>query len=50
MEKKLYMKPQLEAVRIGAMQLLSGSGVESDDDVYDIDYGGTDGDGNIDPQ
>ena len=49
MEKKLYMKPEIEAVRIGVMQLLSGSGVKSDDDYY-IDYGGTDGDGSIDPQ
>ena len=36
MEKKLYMKPLMEVVLIGKPQLLAGSGVESDDDVYDV--------------
>jgi len=50
MEKKLYMKPLMEVVLIGKPQLLAGSGVESNDDVYDIDYGGTDITGTIIPQ
>ena len=48
MEKELYMKPLMEVVLIGKPQLLSGSGVESDDE-YDIDYGGTDTSGTMDP-
>lgn len=50
MEKKQYMKPLMEVVLIGKPQLLAGSGVESDDDVYDIDYGGTDTGGTMNPQ
>ena len=50
MEKKLYVMPLIEVVKIEKPQLLSGSGVSSDDEVYDIDYGGTDTEGIIAPQ
>ena len=50
MEKKLYEAPQLEVVKIDTVKLLSDSGVESDDEQFDIYYGGTDTGGTVDPQ
>jgi hypothetical protein len=46
MKKKEYIAPLMEMVEIKNMQLLAGSGVASDD----IDYGGIDEDGTIEPQ
>ena len=50
MEKKLYVMPLIEVVRMEKPQLLSGSGVSSDDEVFDIVFGGTDTEGIIVPQ
>ena len=46
MKMKEYITPSVEAVEIEDMQLLAGSGVTADD----IDYGGVDEDGILDPQ
>jgi len=46
MKKKEYIAPSIEAMEINNLQLLAGSGVASDD----IDYGGIDEDGTIEPQ
>ena len=54
MEKKLYVKPLIEVIKIGKPQLLSGSGVRgasSPDQLFeDMDYGGVDIPGTIIPQ
>ena len=57
MEKKQYVTPQIEVVKIEKPQLLSGSGVRgasapnSPSSLFeDIDYGGVDVPGTIIPQ
>ena len=53
MEKKLYVKPLIEVIKINKPQLLSGSGVRgaSSNPLFeDMDYGGVDVPGTIIPQ
>ena len=51
MEKKLYMKPQMEVIKIGnGPQLLAGSGVQSESEDFDIGFGGLDEEGIVIPQ
>jgi len=45
MKKKEYMAPSMEVVEIKNIQLLAGSGVTSND----IDFGGVDTEGTLDP-
>lgn len=45
MKKKEYVTPNMEVVEIKTMALLAGSGVTSDN----IDFGGDDPGGNLDP-
>ena len=45
MQKKEYMTPDMEVMEIKAMTLLAGSGVTSED----IDFGGIDEGGTLDP-
>lgn len=50
MEKQRYVKPQMEAIRTGAIQLLSGSGVQAEDELFNIEFGGIDEEGIVKPQ
>ena len=53
MEKKLYMKPQMEVIKIGnGPQLLAGSGVQSEDPnaLFNIGFGGLDEEGIVIPE
>ena len=45
MQKKEYMTPDMEVMEIKTMTLLAGSGVTSED----IDFGGIDEGGSLDP-
>ena len=47
--KKIYCTPVTDTIEIHPEQILAGSGVVSDDDVFNIDYGGVDEDGSSDP-
>ena len=48
--KKNYMTPSMEEIEIVSRTvLLAGSGIESNEGDYDIDYGGVDEGGVIDP-
>ena len=46
MKKKAYMMPAMQVVKIDNVQLLSGSGVTSENGIL---YGGIDVDGLLDP-
>lgn len=46
MKKNAYITPDIQEVKIDNVQLLSGSGVTSDNG---IDFGGIDQEGTIDP-
>ena len=53
MEKKVYMKPQMEVIVLSRRpQLLAGSGVKAADatGVFDMGFGGTDVPGVVIPQ
>ena len=45
MKKREYVTPEVQVVEIGRTNLLIGSGVKS----RNIDYGGVDEDGTLDP-
>ena len=46
MKKKAYMMPAMQVVKIDNVQLLSGSGVTSDNGIQ---FGGIDEEGTLDP-
>ena len=46
--KKVYTAPDAEVIDVEALQLLDVSGVNADD--WNLNYGGLDDEGDIDPQ
>lgn len=48
--KKTYMSPQCEEIKLNnRCTLLNGSGVKGMGDLADVEYGGIDEDGSLDP-
>lgn len=47
--KKIYIIPDIKVVHLNVEKMLAFSDIKSIGDVDDIDYGGVDNDGELDP-
>ena len=47
--KKIYLKPSMEVVKTTTAMMICGSEVKSSGTADDIDYGGVDEEGELDP-